>query len=222
MTYCAFCIHLTVASDDAEYWLGLLIALSGAAVTIWTYISLAGWEVPQPSAQTMIAAVALALSAVFPGISFAVRRLHDRDKSGFWLLLFWVVPAGIEWLRLTSLHDGFFSFILGPFSTGARPVFVISSCRQVVAHFDLFSAARLERAQIERVAPVLVDYDSFITAASRRSGNRPVPCNCSARCTRQRCLGHPSDWSARLRGRCRPSRRRPRRHRCTACRRARK
>jgi len=33
------------------------------------------------------------LALIVASVSFAVRRLHDRDKSGWWLLVFYLVPA---------------------------------------------------------------------------------------------------------------------------------
>ena len=36
-------------------------------------------------------------------LSIAARRLHDRDKSAWWLVVFLLLPAALEWLEGLSL-----------------------------------------------------------------------------------------------------------------------
>jgi uncharacterized membrane protein YhaH (DUF805 family) len=36
------------------------------------------------------------LSVLFAGLAIAIKRLHDRDKSAWWLLLFYLVPAILQ------------------------------------------------------------------------------------------------------------------------------
>jgi len=50
----------------------------------------------------MILTCLLFLVVLFAGIAVTVKRLHDRDKSAMWLLVFWLVPAMIEGVVLTN------------------------------------------------------------------------------------------------------------------------
>ena len=34
----------------------------------------------------------MSIIAIVSGLALGVKRLHDRDKSGWWILLFYVVP----------------------------------------------------------------------------------------------------------------------------------
>jgi uncharacterized membrane protein YhaH (DUF805 family) len=36
--------------------------------------------------------VILGFFGLWSGLAVAIKRLHDRNKSGWWLLLFWLVP----------------------------------------------------------------------------------------------------------------------------------
>lgn len=61
-------------------WLGgvnpdNLFSLAGAGLGIWT-----------------IAAV-LSVAGTWSLLATGVKRLHDRDKSGWWMLLFWLAPT---------------------------------------------------------------------------------------------------------------------------------
>lgn len=42
------------------------------------------------------------LATILPGLAVSIRRLHDIDKSGWWVLL-WLVPV-IGWIGLLFLH----------------------------------------------------------------------------------------------------------------------
>jgi len=46
------------------------------------------------------------LATLLPGIAVAVRRLHDTDMSGWWLLLFFVPLIGIVMLIIWWIGEG--------------------------------------------------------------------------------------------------------------------
>jgi len=52
----------------------------------------------------------LALVVIFVGLALTVKRLHDRDKSAWWLIVFWFVPFIINCAVLANsiamMHDG--------------------------------------------------------------------------------------------------------------------
>lgn len=65
----------------AEYWWWLLFAVV-VAVIAWVldFLIFRGWEVGPFQLVT-------ALALLFPGLSVSVRRLHDTNRSGWWILL---------------------------------------------------------------------------------------------------------------------------------------
>ncbi|ABD86381.1 DUF805 domain-containing protein [Rhodopseudomonas palustris] len=50
--------------------------------------------------------VLLFLIGVWSGLAVGIKRLHDRDKSAWWLLLFWLGPSLLGGGSRTVLHGG--------------------------------------------------------------------------------------------------------------------
>jgi uncharacterized membrane protein YhaH (DUF805 family) len=73
---------LALSGDDAE---GLVAGLISKGIGFFL-IALIVW-------------IAIAISGVFVGI----KRLHDRDKSGWWLVLFYLVPSVLSGLSDQSV-----------------------------------------------------------------------------------------------------------------------
>lgn len=77
------------------YWLipigGLLISILAIGLTV----------ILSP---TIGMVVAIALYPLLIGVSLAigVKRLHDREKSGHWLWLFYLGPALLQWISSAS------------------------------------------------------------------------------------------------------------------------
>ena len=81
--------------NRARYWLMTLIyaiaAMICAAVVAMLASSITG------SATAIFAVlVVLVVLAFWPSLALAIKRLHDRNKSGWWLLLFWLAPSIIN------------------------------------------------------------------------------------------------------------------------------
>jgi uncharacterized membrane protein YhaH (DUF805 family) len=102
-----------------EYWLFqlLMIALFGMLL-IWlagtlppgledaTQEQMSAAIADTPAARTPLLLLALAAIAVFlPSLAVSVRRLHDGDRSGWWLLLN-LIPIGGLVLFIFYLLDG--------------------------------------------------------------------------------------------------------------------
>jgi uncharacterized membrane protein YhaH (DUF805 family) len=80
-------------------WLGgnidNLLSFAGTALLIW-----------------LIGLVLLVLGT-WSGLAVGVKRLHDRDKSGWWILLFWLGPSILGgWQTATPDLGGGFIFSL--------------------------------------------------------------------------------------------------------------
>jgi len=81
-------------SRRQEYWmftlLGVLVTLACSIFMVAGGLSLASGDVePEFGATFFLGAVVLGLfvlASVLPGIAVTVRRLHDRDMSGWWYL----------------------------------------------------------------------------------------------------------------------------------------
>lgn len=73
----------------AKFWLAQLIA-----VVFWIVVFFLAWVAASPSNHAIPAALILIASipSLIAAIAVGIKRLHDRDKSGWWLLLFYLVP----------------------------------------------------------------------------------------------------------------------------------
>lgn len=99
------------------YFLGGLLANTGL------------FELSESVLPKVVAACTLAIAALIASMAIAVRRLHDRNKSAWWLLPFFFlpvlveVPAGFfgvtEGARILSAIGGILS-LWGLFELGVR------------------------------------------------------------------------------------------------------
>jgi uncharacterized membrane protein YhaH (DUF805 family) len=70
--------------NRAKFWLSVLIYIIATFIMMALFfIPLFGWIA------AAVGYVAMMVSGIFVGI----KRLHDRDQSGWWLIVFYVVPA---------------------------------------------------------------------------------------------------------------------------------
>lgn len=95
-------------SDRSEFLQFLLLALTLAVVTACTWSMAWGLAdglrgLPPHKPASLLPYVGLFLA--IPALSLAIRRLHDIDRSGWWLLLN-LVPGGIAVLIVFVLQDG--------------------------------------------------------------------------------------------------------------------
>lgn len=76
--------------NRAKYWLFALLW-----VVLWT----AAFLLVLASNLSPLAfglAVLILIPSLVSGIALGVKRLHDRDKSGWWLLLFYLAPGVLD------------------------------------------------------------------------------------------------------------------------------
>lgn len=95
---------------------GLFAALGGAAATGTPEAFEAMVAAGGPPVWALSALSIFYLVTIIPSFAVSVRRLHDSDKSGWWLLLN-LVPAGALVLFIFYLLDG----TSGPNSYGPDP-----------------------------------------------------------------------------------------------------
>jgi uncharacterized membrane protein YhaH (DUF805 family) len=82
--------------NRAKYWLAVLVFVVADAV-----LGLLGWVLDNGVAFQILSFV-VNLAVLIASIAVCIKRLHDRDRSGWWLLLFYVGPVAV------ALIGGFF------------------------------------------------------------------------------------------------------------------
>src|ERR1700675_2903529 len=75
--------------NRAKYWRSVLIYISGGLMTAVILFTAAGIAAPL----FVVMVVVVLIPWLSWGTSFTTRRLHDRDKSAWWLAVFYVVPG---------------------------------------------------------------------------------------------------------------------------------
>ena len=80
----------------SEYWYWVLFAIIGGIVT---YII--DFAIGMPITNTIFG-----LAVFLPGLSVAIRRLHDLDRSGWWILLFLIPLIGAIILIVWFCFEG--------------------------------------------------------------------------------------------------------------------
>jgi uncharacterized membrane protein YhaH (DUF805 family) len=87
------------------YWIGSLLLVAVSMVLV--FIALGSLATgPGFSAAVVIVAL-LAVALIWPGLAIAAKRLHDRNKSAWWLLVFYVLPG-----VLNSVGQGLGDFVV--------------------------------------------------------------------------------------------------------------
>ncbi len=91
--------------NRAKFWLAVLVyAVASVVGAIIAFVS------PSEVVGSLINGL-VSLVAFVSGIFVAIKRLHDRDKSGWWLVLFYVAPivlaviGGIAWM-FAAMEEG--------------------------------------------------------------------------------------------------------------------
>lgn len=85
--------------NRAKYWLACGI-YAATTIIAWLLALVLGFGVPW---FILIAIIYIAM--IVSGIAIGIKRLHDRDKSGWWLLVFYLVPGVLSGLGASiGLH----------------------------------------------------------------------------------------------------------------------
>jgi len=95
-----------------QFWLYGVLALIGLAMLGHTLLGIA-------RVRTQTADLWVNLLLVWPGLAVSVKRWHDRDKSGWWVLLNLVPVIGWLW---ALIDNGFLRGTTGPNRFGEDPL----------------------------------------------------------------------------------------------------
>ena len=77
--------------NRAKYWLVTLIWLA-VWIVVWLAVIAAVFTSGSWGLAGVIGLLVL-IPSIVSGVSVGIRRLHDRDKSGWWLLVFYLAPG---------------------------------------------------------------------------------------------------------------------------------
>jgi len=103
--------------NRAKYWLGtvclivvyvILAVVSGAAMSSDGSMGIVG-----------IIAMIIYVAMIWPSVALGVKRFHDRDKSGWWVLIAFVPVIGGLWYLIEC---GFLEGTKGPNKFGPDPL----------------------------------------------------------------------------------------------------
>jgi len=86
----------------AKYWRSVLIYIGGALMTAVILFTAAGIAAPL----LVVMVIVVLLPWLLWGFSFTTKRLHDRDKSAWWLLVFYLVPGVLGQLANAAWFGG--------------------------------------------------------------------------------------------------------------------
>jgi uncharacterized membrane protein YhaH (DUF805 family) len=112
--------------NRGKYWLAVLIyvvvwVVFVAAVFMWiggmnidNLFSFAG-----AGLLIWLIGFILFVAGLWSGLAIGIKRLHDRDKSGWWILLFWLAPSVLSsWQTATPDFGGSFVLSLAAIAIG--------------------------------------------------------------------------------------------------------
>jgi uncharacterized membrane protein YhaH (DUF805 family) len=86
------------------YWLWGVLGLLGVAIGLWLLLGIVGLGGRQIE-------IAINLALLWPGLAVSVKRWHDRNKSGWWVLINLVPLLGFVW---ALVENGFLRGTAGP------------------------------------------------------------------------------------------------------------
>ena len=119
-------------SRRSEYWMFRLFAI-GALALVTVLMSVLSPGFFGDSEVTLVGAIAASvlgigvIASMVPAIALSVRRLHDIDRTGWWLLIVIIPYLGSFALFILSLLDG----TAGPNRFGEDPKMRISPVADV-------------------------------------------------------------------------------------------
>ncbi len=94
--------------NRAKFWLGIVIVavINGIAGSLFR-------------GSSFFIALLIALALVWPGLAVSIKRWHDRDKSGWWVLIALIPFIGWIW---ALVETGFLEGTKGPNQYGPDPL----------------------------------------------------------------------------------------------------
>ncbi len=95
------------------YWIGTLLLVFGNLVGSGIGHLVIGGAIGA------LIAIIVSIALLYPSICIAIKRCHDRDKSGWWILIMLVPLIGVIWYLV---EFGFMRGTVGPNRYGPDPL----------------------------------------------------------------------------------------------------
>jgi uncharacterized membrane protein YhaH (DUF805 family) len=90
-------------SSRSEFWMFVLVYFIIQIIAVVIDVSVLG----QPFGESPgIVSSVVTLVHFIPSITAGIRRLHDTDRSGWWILIIFVPLIGIVWLIVLYCFEG--------------------------------------------------------------------------------------------------------------------
>lgn len=109
--------------NRGKYWLAVLIYfLVWVAFIAGTVSWLGGFNADRlfsfvgTGLLLWVVAIGLFLACAWSGVVTGIKRLHDRGKSGWWIVVFWLGPSALSGIGSTSHASTSFVFHLAGFA----------------------------------------------------------------------------------------------------------
>ncbi len=94
--------------NRAKYWRSVLIFIGAGLMTAVILFTAAGIAAPL----FIIMVIVVLIPWLLWGFSFTTRRLHDRDKSAWWLVVFYLLPGALGQIAEATWFAGAASAVL--------------------------------------------------------------------------------------------------------------
>jgi uncharacterized membrane protein YhaH (DUF805 family) len=94
--------------NRAKYWRSMLIYIGAGMMTAVILFTAAETAAPL----FVIMVVLVLIPWLIWGLAFTTERLHDRDKSAWWLVVFYVLPGVLTQITDLSLFAGVTDIVL--------------------------------------------------------------------------------------------------------------
>jgi uncharacterized membrane protein YhaH (DUF805 family) len=91
MSFSTILFSFTGRLNRAPYWLASTAVAVALMICIWIAVAM---ELATPAKVVLFLSLFVALTWVL--LALAIKRLHDRDKSAWWVLMFYFAPSFLE------------------------------------------------------------------------------------------------------------------------------
>jgi uncharacterized membrane protein YhaH (DUF805 family) len=94
--------------NRAKYWLFVVVSIAVLIilVAVLTVVGMVRLNQGAFPAGALIIFGIVYLLLLIVGIFVGIKRLHDRDKSGWWLVVFYLVPMLLSWTSAILSRNG--------------------------------------------------------------------------------------------------------------------
>jgi uncharacterized membrane protein YhaH (DUF805 family) len=139
-----------------QWWLGGIAQLLLAA----PFALLIGWGVAIQNPFIVLGSLLFLPVLAWSGVCLTVKRLHDHDKSGWWLFIYMIPIIGAIW---QLIECGLMTGTTGENDFGPDPLFSFNVDEEISA-----LRAQAEQAPAVAIVPVVVSQPARVAFASER------------------------------------------------------